>query len=60
MVLEQYESARQSYREAVRREPANNTYRTGALNAELAERRSKTVAGKLRRTFHNIKRRMGG
>ena len=29
--MEQFESAEQSFREAVRREPSNNTYRRGAL-----------------------------
>lgn len=33
MNMEQYESARQSYREAVRRDPANNVFRSGALSA---------------------------
>ncbi len=36
MGMRQYKTAHQSYREAVRREPDNNQYRTGALDAALA------------------------
>lgn len=43
MRLEQFATAYQSYREAVRRDPDNNRYRSGALDASLAIKRSKTV-----------------
>ena len=49
MQMDQYESAHQSYREAVRREPANNEYRSGALEAALAMKRAQTFAGRVRR-----------
>ena len=40
MGLRQYQTAHQSYREAVRREPDNNHYRAGALDAAIALKRS--------------------
>ena len=40
MGMRQYQTAHQSYREAVRRSPDNNAYRTGALDAALAVKRS--------------------
>ena len=40
MALHQYETAHQSYREAVRRDPENRRYREGALNAALAAKKS--------------------
>lgn len=51
MQMEQYESAHQSYREAVRREPENNAFRQGALDAAVAMRNSQTLAGRIRRLF---------
>lgn len=47
MALEQFESAHQSYREAIRREPNNNRYRQGALDAAVALKKSKTLWGRL-------------
>lgn len=47
MRLKQYETAHQSYREAVRREPDNNTYREGALNASLAAKKANSIGEKL-------------
>ena len=41
MGLRQYESAHQSFREAVRREPENRRYREGALDAALAMKRNR-------------------
>jgi molecular chaperone DnaJ len=40
MALEQFATAYQSYREAVRLNPEENRYRRGALNASLAIKRS--------------------
>ena len=48
MALEQYESAHQSYREAIRREPNNNVFRQGALDAAVALKKSRTVIGRIR------------
>lgn len=47
MVMDQYESAHQSYREAVRWEPNNNEYRRGALEAAVALKKSRTLAGQI-------------
>jgi molecular chaperone DnaJ len=43
MALEQFETAYQSYREAVRLAPGENSYRRGALDASLAIKRSHTI-----------------
>ena len=55
MAMRQYETAHQSYREAVRMEPENRRYREGALDAALATKRSKQlgkrVEGWVRDTF---------
>ncbi len=41
MGMRQYQTAHQSYREAVRRDPTQNRYRAGALDAAVAVKRSK-------------------
>ena len=48
MALEQYENAHQSYREAIRREPNNNVFRQGALDAAVALKKSRTLPGRIR------------
>ena len=57
MALEQYESAHQSYREAVRREPNNNHFRTGALEAAVALKKSRTLLGRIKRLLKRLKRK---
>ncbi len=47
MALRQYETAHQSYREAVRREPENRKYRQGALDAALAMKKNRPIGEKL-------------
>lgn len=47
MALRQYDTAHQSYREAVRREPDNRRFREGALNAALAMKKSRPIGEKL-------------
>ena len=54
MAREQYESAHQSFREAVRMSPDNNVYRSGALAAVVAQRESETIQGKVKKVFRNI------
>ena len=51
MALKQYETAHQSYREAVRRDPDNRQFREGALDAALAIKKSKTISGKIKSIF---------
>ena len=52
MEMRQYESAHASFREAVRRDPENNVYRQGALDAALAMKESATLQGKLKKLLH--------
>lgn len=51
MRMQQYESAHQSYREAVRREPDNNEFRKGALAAAVAMKKANTLAGRIKQLF---------
>lgn len=44
MKMRQYASAHQSFREAVRRQPENNAYRQGALDAALAVKKHQKLA----------------
>ena len=48
MEMDQYETAHQSYREAVRHEPDNNQFRSGALAAAVALKKSRTLWGRIR------------
>ncbi len=57
MALEQYENAHQSYREAVRREPHNNVFRQGALEAAVALKKSRTVAGRIGKLLRKLKKK---
>ena len=54
MAMEQYESAHQSFREAVRMSPENNVYRSGALAAVVGQRESETIEGRVKRVFRDI------
>ena len=47
MALRQYETAHQSYREAVRREPDNRKFREGALDAALAMKKNRPLGEKI-------------
>ena len=47
MALKQYETAHQSYREAVRRDPDNRLYRQGALDAALAMKKNRPLGTKI-------------
>ncbi len=47
MAMRQYETAHQSYREAVRRDPDNRTYREGALDAALAMKKNRPLGTKI-------------
>lgn len=57
MGLKQYETAHQSYREAVRREPENRKYREGALDAALAMKKNKPIGEKLHNWMKDALRR---
>ncbi len=47
MGMRQYDSAHQSFREAVRRDPENRAYRAGALDAALALKNSKKLGSRI-------------
>jgi len=51
MALRQYETAHQSYREAVRRPPENRKFREGALDAALAMKKNRPLGEKIRSFF---------
>ena len=57
MRLAQYDSAHQSFREAVRLSPDNNEYRAGALDAAIALKKEKTVPGKVSKFFRNLRKK---
>ncbi len=54
MALKQFDTAHRSYREAVRRDPDNRTYRQGALDAALAIKRSRTLGYKVQTFFSSL------
>ncbi len=49
MALEQFETAEQSFRQAVRMDPDNLQYRRGALDAIVARRKARTLQGRIQR-----------
>ena len=57
MALEMYENAHQSYREAVKREPHNNVFRQGALDAAVALKKSRTPLGRLKTLLKRLKQK---
>ena len=56
MAMEQYDSAHQSYREAIRRDPENNAFRAGALDAAVSLKKQQTVGGKLKKFWRDLKK----
>ncbi len=57
MAMEEYESAHQSFRQAVRMDPENNVYRAGALAAAVAFQKEQKLPGKVRKAFKGIVKR---
>ena len=57
MALEEYDSAHQAFREAVRFSPDNNVYRSGALAAVVAQREAATLQGKVKKVLKSLKRK---
>lgn len=47
MAMRQFETAHQSFREAVRRDPGNHRYRESALDAALALKKSKQLGSRV-------------
>ena len=57
MVLEQFENAHVAFREAINRNPDNNTYRAADLDAVIAIRRAGTLAGKVEKFVRDLKKK---
>jgi len=51
MRMEQFETALQSYREAVKRDPGNNEFRRSALAAEMALKESLSLRSRMKKLF---------
>ena len=54
MEMRQYESAHQSFREALRLDPDNHGYHREAFEAESALKKSRTFPGKVQQFFHRL------
>ncbi len=57
MRMEQFSAAQQAFREAVRRDPENNEYRGGALEAAMAEKKQRTLSWKVRKVLQGLRRK---
>ena len=57
MRMDRYHEAHLAFREAVRRDPQNNAYRSGALEAAVEEKKEQTVSGKVRKVLRGWKRK---
>ena len=58
MALEQYQTAEQSFRIAVRLEPENIRYRRGALDAHTAAREAASLGGRVKKLLHMHRARL--
>ena len=54
MALEEYDSAHQSFRQAVKMDPDNNVYRAGALAAAVAYQKEQKLPGKMKKAFRQL------
>ena len=54
MAMRQYDSAHQSFREALRLDPDNHTYHQQAFEAESRLKKSRTLPGRVRSLFHKV------
>ncbi|MBR2823629.1 MAG: J domain-containing protein [Clostridia bacterium] len=54
MAMEQHHEAHLAFREAVRLDPENNSYRSLALDAAMAEKKEQTLAGRARKWFRRF------
>ncbi len=54
MSMENYHEAHLAFREAVRREPENNAYRSLALDAALAEKKEQTLPGRAKKWLRHF------
>ena len=54
MALEEFDSAHQSFRQAVKLDPENNVYRAGALAAAVAQQKAQKLPGRMKKVFKGI------
>ena len=54
MEMEEFDSAHQSFREAVRLEPENNVFRSGALAAAVAQQKARKLPMKVKKLFRQL------
>ena len=57
MAMDEYDSAHQSFREAVRLDPDNNVFRAGALAAAVAQQKEQKLPGKVKKVFRHLVKR---
>ena len=57
MALEEFDSAHQSFREAVRLSPENNVYRAGALAAAVAQQKARKFPMKMKKAIRHLIRK---
>lgn len=57
MAMEFFHEAQLAFREAVRLKPDNNQYRTGALEAAVAEKKAGTLQGRIHHFIKELKRK---
>ena len=57
MAMDQYETAHQSYREAVRREPENKEYHQGALDAAVAMKKASSPLGRMQQMMKKLRKK---
>ena len=57
MQMEYYHEAHLAFREAVKLKPDNNRYRSGALEAAVAEKKAGTLQGKVRHFVKGLKKK---
>ena len=57
MSMEHFHEAHLAFREAVRLDPDNREYRTGALEAAVAEKKEQTLPGRARKFFRNLRKK---
>jgi len=55
--MEQYSQAHEAFRTAVRMDPDNKLYRSGALTAAIAQKKQQTISWKIRKAFRKLKRK---
>ena len=56
MRMEKFHEAHQAFREAVRLDPDNNEYLSGALDAAVAEKKEQTFSGRMQRMHRGLRK----